>query len=86
LRHAGQVPWVPDVVLPPCRFCGAGSEHQVLRSSGADRQVFFCLWCERSTVPPPGWSYGLRFVSDAQWRAGNALRRRAFVERQARGS
>ena len=77
------MPWVADPQIAPCP-CGAGREHQVLRTSGGDRVYWHCLECEIGREPPVGWRYDLREVTDAELRLDRARRRRVFDEREAR--
>jgi len=77
------VPWIADPQIPACS-CGAGREHQVLRTSGADRVYWYCLECETAREPPAGWAYALREVTNDYLRADRIRRRRIFDERETR--
>ena len=61
--------WVHGGLIPPCPFCRAPTEDQNRRPDGADRAVWFCLICQRSRQPDPGWDDPLVPVSLEDWRA-----------------
>lgn len=68
--------WVHGGVIPPCP-CGAPSEDQVRRTSGADRVSWFCLICDHDRPAEPGWTDDLVALTDARWKAvGRAMERR----------
>lgn len=69
--------WIHGGVIPPCP-CGATSEDQVRRTSGADRAYWFCLACERRREPEPSWHDDLIPLTETEWRArSRAMEHRA---------
>ena len=60
--------WIHGGLIPPCP-CGAPTEDQNRRPDGADQALWFCLICQRSRQPDPGWDDPLVLISVEDWRA-----------------